>query len=656
MDNSGFRAFAIERGEKDSSKDGATPAPLSEEDRARKKAKQQAQYDRRMAIQKRREEALAVDSKYTDRAAERRKEENKEVRNSGTERKHWMEEEEEEAERAEAESARVADGPTFAQLGEREDLSSQQHRVSIAQSKYLGGDIEHTHLVKGLDFALLQKVRSDNVAADATHAKKTKEDEAKRASRRQQLEASAASAASKKSAGATGKASSSAAASSSASGANAAGSSAPRFVTDMGREVHRILFERDSRPSKALTEGRIVLTFDVSPDSTAELPNSTIRADDDLSGPVRSREKLIDAGVPDGLIEKLGRVAKYVAGAGGERPRPSKSGKSKKGSGDYPFGSDPSDVIKLIPLPARSTDAGSSSGGGWTETSSSGVMRDAVDKKSRWGEKKPAAEPETAGAASSKPPPQPKAPAVVEEDVDDIFGDVGSDYKCEPSAAQLVRARADRADAAVLRTAKPEEEEEAAAPPLAWDEEEAGGGGGAAANAMVKSLLARAKAGKAGDGGGKERQVVMEDDDDMDDEELLKASRGKKAGAAVPKSVGKDVAMGGTGAEEEAYGELLPDSYEGYNNSLQIGGDDDDENLIVRSKDKEAEEAGDGEESKGGKGGKGKGGKGKRPAVDVDALKREAKMDRELVAIEKLMEERKQKRQKRDEGLPETEE
>ena len=42
--------------------------------------------------------------------------------------------------------------------------------------------------------------------------------------------------------------------------------------------------------------------------------------------------------------------------------------------------------------------------------------------------------------------------------------------------------------------------------------------------------------------------------------------------------------------------------------------------------------------------------------MDVDALKREAKMDRELVAIEKLMEERKQKRQKRDEGLPETEE
>ncbi len=28
----------------------------------------------------------------------------------------------------------------------------------IQESKYLGGDMEHTHLVKGLDYALLDKV------------------------------------------------------------------------------------------------------------------------------------------------------------------------------------------------------------------------------------------------------------------------------------------------------------------------------------------------------------------------------------------------------------------------------------------------------------------------------------------------------------------
>jgi len=33
--------------------------------------------------------------------------------------------------------------------------------VAVEQSKYLGGDLDHTHLVKGLDFALLNKVRTE---------------------------------------------------------------------------------------------------------------------------------------------------------------------------------------------------------------------------------------------------------------------------------------------------------------------------------------------------------------------------------------------------------------------------------------------------------------------------------------------------------------
>jgi IK cytokine len=31
--------------------------------------------------------------------------------------------------------------------------------LSIEQSKFLGGDLAHTHLVKGLDYALLQQAR-----------------------------------------------------------------------------------------------------------------------------------------------------------------------------------------------------------------------------------------------------------------------------------------------------------------------------------------------------------------------------------------------------------------------------------------------------------------------------------------------------------------
>lgn len=34
-------------------------------------------------------------------------------------------------------------------------------KISVEDSKFLGGDVDHTHLVKGLDYALLQKVPID---------------------------------------------------------------------------------------------------------------------------------------------------------------------------------------------------------------------------------------------------------------------------------------------------------------------------------------------------------------------------------------------------------------------------------------------------------------------------------------------------------------
>lgn len=37
----------------------------------------------------------------------------------------------------------------------------EKRRREIEESKFLGGDMEHTHLVKGLDYALLQKVRAE---------------------------------------------------------------------------------------------------------------------------------------------------------------------------------------------------------------------------------------------------------------------------------------------------------------------------------------------------------------------------------------------------------------------------------------------------------------------------------------------------------------
>ena len=47
----------------------------------------------------------------------------------------------------------------------------------IQESKYLGGDMEHTHLVKGLDFALLQKVRSEIVNREKIEKEKKEQEE-----------------------------------------------------------------------------------------------------------------------------------------------------------------------------------------------------------------------------------------------------------------------------------------------------------------------------------------------------------------------------------------------------------------------------------------------------------------------------------------------
>lgn len=46
-------------------------------------------------------------------------------------------------------------------IGVKEEDAAERRRQLIEESKFLGGDMKHTHLVKGLDFALLQKVKAE---------------------------------------------------------------------------------------------------------------------------------------------------------------------------------------------------------------------------------------------------------------------------------------------------------------------------------------------------------------------------------------------------------------------------------------------------------------------------------------------------------------
>ncbi|XP_067648393.1 protein Red [Eurosta solidaginis] len=85
-----------------------------------------------------------LSEKYRDRARERRDGANPDYQNVST----------------------PGHGSTNAYRAVAPDLKSgidaaERRRRIIQESKFLGGDMRHTHLVKGLDYALLQKVRSE---------------------------------------------------------------------------------------------------------------------------------------------------------------------------------------------------------------------------------------------------------------------------------------------------------------------------------------------------------------------------------------------------------------------------------------------------------------------------------------------------------------
>lgn len=693
MDNSGFRAFLA----KDEGKTETNAKPeLTAEERAHRKDKQQAGYERRMAIQKRREEALAEASRYVDRAAERRKEQ-------GGRQSYYDEEEERQAKKEAAEQVAASNAPTFAQLGEREDILQQQHRVSIHQSKYLGGDIEHTHLVKGLDFALLQKTRAELSSADAAKVKK-KEEEAAAKLPVGRLGGPAAGDAPLSKRGVAARthtaravpASRDAARIGSSSSSGGADSAKVVFNSEFAREVHRSIFPKASHPNRALVEGRVVLIFDARPESMATVPSILVRSLDDLSGPQRSTADTngVGADLPAGLLSRLSKIATYITGssAGGSVAGSSlNSGKKKKkekAGSDAPEPGEAPSILTMAPLvrnPCEGTGRGAHkrpplddtaptrvehASGGWACTlpRAPGVRPHVAASTAS-----PAATTAEASASTCAGKPEATAQPTIDDDVDDIFGDVGSDYVCEPSKEQLAKAARDSADARLLRGAQSgstraphvlearegsEEGADRLAPPLSVGDD---GDTGADVSTLLKQALAKggrlassgasqdrghsanmtssgtsSRVGKSGIAGA--ASMVLEEEEDVDDEALLKAAKGGQLGApAAPKQTGKDLRMA---AMDDSYDELFPDTYQGYANALQLGPDEDEEQGIVRSK----------EETEEGAANLGKG-KGKRGAVDnekAEALKKAAKEDRELAAIEKLMEERAAKRQRRD--------
>ena len=137
--------------------------------------------------------------------------------------------------------------------------------LGYAESKFLGGDLEHTHLVKGLDFALLKKVRQDLREKDG-------------------------------------------------GGAPGGGlSEEPRFRSELGRAVHRAA-TRDRSPDRRvarakLEPGRTVYRYALRGDADAEgaAPPTTVLL------PAESRGRDLADLVDDGpLLKRVGKVLGYL--------------------------------------------------------------------------------------------------------------------------------------------------------------------------------------------------------------------------------------------------------------------------------------------------------------------------------------------------------
>ncbi|RWS04000.1 IK cytokine down-regulator of HLA class II-like protein [Dinothrombium tinctorium] len=148
-------ASSTVRSEYPASVRGSRKALLKQETNENKKKKKKFY----AAIKKQEEDMLAeLAKKYRDRARERRENANPDYQSEDP----------------------LASIPSYRAVAP--DLKSgvnaaERRKQMIEESKFLGGDMKHTHLVKGLDYALLQKVKAEIEVQEKEKEKEEEEEE-----------------------------------------------------------------------------------------------------------------------------------------------------------------------------------------------------------------------------------------------------------------------------------------------------------------------------------------------------------------------------------------------------------------------------------------------------------------------------------------------
>jgi len=171
------------------------------------------------------------------------------------------------------------------------------HKISIEKSKYLGGDLEHTHLVKGLDYALLHKIRSEI-------EKKPEAEDGKDTTSRAAKEDQAVS-----------------------------------FRTATAKSVYQWIIKPQSiiKENELFLPGRMSFIYNMEEGVTNDIPTTLHRSKADCPVP----EEMVTVSVDGSVLERIAKIMTYLRlGSSGKVLKKKKKerdikGKSNLASGDY---------------------------------------------------------------------------------------------------------------------------------------------------------------------------------------------------------------------------------------------------------------------------------------------------------------------------------
>lgn len=180
--------------------------------------------------------------------------------------------------------------------------AAERRRQMIQESKFLGGDMEHTHLVKGLDYALLQKVRSEIVTKEQMEEEEmerlaNEEKEAEQPEKEETVEENGEI----------------------------------KFKTILGKNVHRIVQMQRSRVierNELFAIGRMAYLIELDDDNVdTDIPTTIIRSKTEAPLEEQNTQTL---STNDIVINKLSQILSYLRQGG-------KGKKNKKRDKDKPL-------------------------------------------------------------------------------------------------------------------------------------------------------------------------------------------------------------------------------------------------------------------------------------------------------------------------------